>query len=242
VPQNPTDPNQQGFFVNQFTNFSGTTVVSNQFGFSNRLSSDFTNDFVGSGGFSNLALEDIQLLLVSLQSDIELALPALVSLTSGIDVNAGGNVAPGTVAPANTDAAVANPNVGANVATTVTRPAPVTVAPGRVGGVGAGANNPAVPGQPNQRILAPGQVHQIGGAFVGMVGTNTLAMNPDTFQMLLFLRNNLQQTRNLLQALNGSAMNAAAPGTPGLVFTNRFSVMTNRFMQGRQGVLTPTAR
>lgn len=103
-------------------------------------------------------------------------------------------------------------------------------------------------GNPNLRVLpngqtvnaTTGQVVQNGQTFTGTLGTNTFEMDQQTYQMLIALENNLQQTLPVLQNLSSGAANlnnAGANANTTTGFTNRFT----RILQNR-GTLLPTGR
>jgi hypothetical protein len=176
---------------------------------------------VNSAVFSNLfggqpALSDAQDLLLTLQANVQQALPILRSLTSGLYPATTGGLPP----PEATDIRRAAPNTA-------------QTAPGRrlpATGQDARAVTQGI-------IVAPGQV-------LGMLGVNVYAMDQATWQRMAALHNELAQIMPLLQQLNGTADAVAAlrvaEGTgnldASLGFTNRFAPVTNRMLLNRSAI------
>lgn len=186
--------------------FSGT--FSNGVGIPGTFSNTMTYDIVSSNSmaYANLrggtgTLEDVQVLLENLQINIEQALPVLAALTGAASSTAG--VAPGLTP---------NQRAGQRAVPPSSQYLPRT-------------------GNPNQRLYGAGQANRLGAqGLFGTVGTNTFAMDQQTFQLLVILQNDLRHTLPTLQTLNNSANLANAPNANRLSptgFTNRF----NRVLQ-----------
>jgi len=233
--------------------------LSNRFGLNNPMA--LSNAMVYSNLFNggNIALGDVEGLLQNLQLNIEQVLPILSSLTGS------GNMA----GSANANGAI-NSNTGiGNTTTTTTTAGTTTVSPGinstapstaiqsgTLPNQSASRNSPFLPaspilpnpGNPNLRVLpngqivnnTTGQVVQNGQTFTGTLGTNSFQMDQQTYQFLIALQNDLQQTLPILQNLQSGSValnNSAGTANTGAGFTNRFT----RILQNR-GVLLPTGR
>jgi hypothetical protein len=239
-PQNNSaanpNPNRQTTLMGVFSNAAAAAenAFSNRF----RLTNGVAGQNVNTNGVivesparvqertqqANAELAQAESLLSDLQANIEQALPVLHSLTSGIATEANGVAAP------NAQNSQTAPNA------VISRRA----VPGVVGTQNSGEAN-----QTAGRILqrqTPSGVHE----YFGMVGTNAFGMNPRTFQMLVILRNDLQNALPVLQSLNGSVARTTTPAgtvarnqrTPATSFTNLFLFITNAI----NGRLAPTGR
>ncbi|MGN6555868.1 MAG: hypothetical protein ACTHLW_19345 [Verrucomicrobiota bacterium] len=210
-PNVPSENQQNNQFPADQPYFSGT--FSNGVGIPGTFSNAMAYDFVSSNSmaYANLrggtgTLEDVQILLQNLQMNIEQALPVLASLTGA--ANATASVAPGFTP---------NQSAGRRAFPPSSQYLPRT-------------------GNPNQRLYGVGQANRMGAqGLFGRVGTNTFAMDQQTFQLLIILHNELQQTLPTLQTLNNAANLANAANANQLAptgFTNRF----NRVLQYPGGV------
>jgi hypothetical protein len=234
--------------------------VTNPMALSNAMV--FSNLFGG----GDIALGDVEGLLQTLQVNVEQALPLLNTLTGAANTGAAAVSPNSSIGTTTTTrgttttgtqvgtAGVGGVNVGQGNTTLTTSGNPgqntTTTSPNQ----STSRTSPFLPpsptlptaGIPNQGALNQGQTANSvntpnGQVFFGTLGTNTFQMDVQTYQLLIFLRNNLQQALPLLQNLNNSA--ALNPGNPvgssasTSGFTNRFT----RILQN-QGVLQPTSR
>jgi hypothetical protein len=141
--------------------------LTNQLGFPLASQLPFTNTVVLIIDFSAAQPRDVATLLLSLQTNVEITLPVLATMTSNATL--------------------------VNLSST-----------GQVHGF----VTPNVP-MPNSAILPPtgapngaNTVQQTGISIT--LGTNTFAVDQETFQALLALRDDLQRTLPVLQVLNGT--------------------------------------
>jgi hypothetical protein len=77
-----------------------------------------------------------------------------------------------------------------------------------------------------------------GNTIVGVLGTNRVAMNPQTFQLLVAAQNDLKRVLPLLRELNGAQVTSGA-GVQSSAFESRIIIMTNGTPVR---VLAPTGR
>jgi len=257
-------PNQSPAGVVIFSNLTGAAaaIFSNRMGLTN--ASAASNSVAG----GDIAIGDVEGLLQTLQIDVEQALPILATLTSGAafgraNPNANANAAVGGTTTTTTGnsvgrAGVGGVNVGSGntVGTAGSTTPTTTTAPNQ----SASRTSPFLPaspilpatGNPNQQTTSQGRTTattaQNGQFILGTVGTNTVQMDQQTFQLLAVLQNNLQQTLPILQSLSGTVSflnsNAGASVNPAFItgFSNRVGVVTNRILQQNRGVLLPTGR